>query len=298
MHLQVQLTTACTHSGRELQMAKGSLEISIYGPPAAVSPPSAPNDSSGGRHKSPRTVNLFAATASLALHVLVLTFVILGGEMSRAKQADVPGAATEAVAMQWVNLEETSRAGLSDGSKDNITSGAFSDPPLQSIKLSELPTEIRANYPRPGNEKTGGEAPAPVNLTGEMAERSTVNGLYIRQIKAQIDRAWLRPRIPLDVPLFSCRARIAQDSTGTVREVTLELCTADARWQQSLVRAIQSASPLPAPPDPSIFTSVLRISFESESYAPTAYPEQSEPSPTGSSDQPPALPTIQRNPGA
>jgi TonB C terminal len=202
--------------------------------------------------------------------------------------------------MEWVNLEEASPAGPSDEDNgNNIRARALADSPLRSVTLSELPAEIRANYPkhRPGNERTGGDAPRPANLSDEMVERSTVTGVYISQIKAEIDRAWLRPRTPLDVPLFSCRARIAQDSTGTVREVTLELCTADARWQQSLLRAIQSASPLPAPPDPRVFTSVLRITFESESYSPTARPGQYEPSLTDSADQPPALPAIQRDRG-
>ena len=38
--------------------------------------------------------------------------------------------------------------------------------------------------------------------------------------------------------------------------------------RHSLVRAIQSASPLPAPPDPAVFTQSLNLELEAEPYAP------------------------------
>ena len=225
--------------------------------------------------------------------------------MFRGRQADVTssgdltGQAAGGFAMQWVNLEETS--GPPDRNNDYTTAThAFSDPPLQSVTLSALPAEVRSSTPQqwPGIENNGGDRPQPANSSDERVERSQVFGLYISQIEAQIDRAWLRPRAPLDAPLFSCRARIAQDSSGNVREVTLELCTADSRWQQSLIRAIESASPLPPPSDPSVFVSVLRISFEAASYSPTAPPEKYEPSLTGFADRPPVSSAIQRNPGS
>jgi hypothetical protein len=286
-------------------MAKGSIEVSTYIPPVAVSPPPAPSHSKGSLLESQRTVGALAAMVSLALHFLMLTPLIWGGGVFRARQADVrtsadlTGQAAGGFAMQWVNLEETS--GPSGRNNDYSTAThAFSDPPLQSVTLSALPAEVRSRHSQqwPGNENNGGDTPRSADSSDERVERSQVFGLYISQIEAQIDRAWLRPRTPLDVPLFSCRARIGQDSSGNVREVTLELCTADARWQQSLIRAIESASPLPPPSDPSVFVSVLRISFEAVSYSPTAPPEKYEPSLTGSADRPPVPPTIQRNPGS
>src|SRR6266480_1178696 len=123
-------------------MAKGSLEISTYSPPAAVSPPPARTDSRVGHRESPTTVNLLAATASLALHVLMLTSVIWAGGVSRARQVDVKsseGLSGETIggsAMQWVSLEETPRAGPSDRDNgNNIRARAFSDSPLRSVTL-------------------------------------------------------------------------------------------------------------------------------------------------------------------
>jgi len=61
--------------------------------------------------------------------------------------------------------------------------------------------------------------------------------------------------------------QIEQDRSGVVKEITLKQCNGDARWQLSLVRAIESASPLPAPPDPSVFAKVLTVEMGSEPFA-------------------------------
>jgi hypothetical protein len=81
-----------------------------------------------------------------------------------------------------------------------------------------------------------------------------------------VERAWMRPRSVTAAGSFSCRVQITQDKHGNVQEVTLEKCTDDPRWQVSLVRAITAASPLPAPPDPAVFSSLLTIEFDSDPY--------------------------------
>jgi hypothetical protein len=111
---------------------------------------------------------------------------------------------------------------------------------------------------------------------GNDAQRSLLLGMYMGQIKARIDRAWARPRVAVGGKAsesFSCQVEIAQDSNGYVTEVTLVHCNGNAHWQQSLVSGIQSASPLPAPPDPSLFASQLRLSFDATAFV-TGGPEQ------------------------
>jgi len=120
-------------------------------------------------------------------------------------------------------------------------------------------------------------------------------GRYVGQINARIDRAWLRPRSPISADRsaakgfpgsangatwddrFVCRVRIAQDSAGKVTEVTLEHCNGSPRWQLSLVHAIESASPLPVPPDPSVFAHVIHMRFEASAVESAASVEQYEP---------------------
>jgi hypothetical protein len=91
-----------------------------------------------------------------------------------------------------------------------------------------------------------------------------VDGLYLGQISARIDRAWRRPAEPLGGNPFICQARIDQDAAGNVVEVMIEGCNGTPGWQLSLVRAIQSASPLPAPPDPALFVRTLHMSFQAQ----------------------------------
>jgi hypothetical protein len=110
-----------------------------------------------------------------------------------------------------------------------------------------------------------------------MSPQSPLAGRYLGQIDARIERAWRRPRTPVGDGLFTCRVRIEQDATGGVKEITLEHCNGDASWQVSLVHAIQAASPLPAPPAPSVFRRVLRMDFRAEPYSAQALQEDYEP---------------------
>lgn len=111
------------------------------------------------------------------------------------------------------------------------------------------------------------------------AQQALLFGRYVNQIVARIDRAWVRPdTAPAGVSLwsgapasaqasadarFNCRAQILQSTTGAVLQVTLLDCDADPKWQQSLVDAIDAASPMPAPPAESVFARSIVINFTS-----------------------------------
>jgi hypothetical protein len=129
---------------------------------------------------------------------------------------------------------------------------------------------------------------------GDEATRALMLGRYVGQITARIERAWLRPRSALDAGMFTCRARILQDETGRVLDIGLRDCNGDAKWQESLVRAIQSASPLPAPPEPNVFRRILILELGSELFVPGGSEDGFEPPPgvsasTGVPVQPPIL---------
>jgi hypothetical protein len=100
----------------------------------------------------------------------------------------------------------------------------------------------------------------------DIIARTQLTGLYEGQIRARIERAWLRPRDVLESERFRCRVLIRQQANGIVREVELQQCNGSWRWQQSLVNAIFSSSPLPAPPNPKVFTDVFSMQFESVAY--------------------------------
>jgi hypothetical protein len=107
---------------------------------------------------------------------------------------------------------------------------------------------------------------APPEAAGDQRQHALLYGRYLGQIQARIDRAWVRPRTEISAPRFSCRTRIEQDPQGGVVDIRLEHCNGSPRWQQSLVSAIRTASPLPAPPDPSVYADVLSLVFESNGF--------------------------------
>jgi TonB-like protein len=112
---------------------------------------------------------------------------------------------------------------------------------------------------------------------GDQKQRALLYGRYLGQVQARIERAWMRPRSDIGAPTFSCGARIEQDRQGAVISVKLDHCNGTQRWQQSLQSAIQTASPLPAPPDPSVYADRLGLTFKSEGFQPGGLAEGFEP---------------------
>ena len=142
--------------------------------------------------------------------------------------------------------------------------------PVAAPDLGPPPTLVQSD----GSE----DEQHPTNTAGESdAGRALMFGRYVGQITARIQRAWVRPRTPIASDLFACRVRIVQDRSGNVMEIELARCNGDIRWQTSLVTAIQSASPLPAPPDPGVFSRTLTIEFMTEPFAPGKSAEGFEP---------------------
>jgi hypothetical protein len=117
-----------------------------------------------------------------------------------------------------------------------------------------------------------GESETPTEPRAEQSARSQLYGRYLGQIDARIERAWLRPRTPIGSPSFSCTVQVEQDGAGWIKDIMLVRCNGDVRWQQSLVRAIQASSPLPAPPNPRVFKSHLLLIFRAEAYSDTSDP--------------------------
>jgi hypothetical protein len=128
---------------------------------------------------------------------------------------------------------------------------------LEPASLGKVQIEVSNDSEEPSDDsRTPGEQPGD----------SQLYGMYVGQIDARIERAWQRPRTPIGAREFNCRVKIDQDADGSVERVTLQACNGDERWQESLIQAIESASPLPAPPDPKVFARSLDLSFHGEPY--------------------------------
>ncbi len=80
------------------------------------------------------------------------------------------------------------------------------------------------------------------------------------QIRARIERAWIRP--PSARAGVSCDVAVTQVPGGEVVSVRVEQCTGgDEALRSSVESAVYRASPLPPPPDPSLFERHLQLTF-------------------------------------
>lgn len=141
------------------------------------------------------------------------------------------------------------------------------------IRLAAPQTQFASEIPDLQRHDATSTTPA------DGAAQALLFGRYVSQIAARIDRAWVRPTtaptgsglwgsngapIPSARPArFACRVQIIQSPAGEVLEVTLVACDSSPAWQISLVRAINAASPLPAPPSEAVFARSLVLSFSS-----------------------------------
>lgn len=177
-------------------------------------------------------------------------------------------------------------------------------PPL---KLEELgsrglaPLDLQVVVLSPDSSAAGEAAPTELRVADspaiarDSAQHALLFGRYLGQVQARIERAWIRPRSYVAAPRFFCRARIEQDRRGDVMEVRLDHCNGTERWQQSLLNGIRTASPLPAPPDVSVYADVLWLSFSSEPFREGSSTQGFEPETrTASAGNPSALNSFQR----
>lgn len=226
-----------------------------------------------GRHPG---VVLVCALASLALHALLLSPILFGTGKHKNTEPEAPG--TEASAdrpgadgsMIVELIEESDRT--SSASARMPASSLISPATLRRMAAVDVaPPEPIPDIDVERDSQTLAQT------QGDDTVRARLYGIYVGQISARIERAWLKPRSSPGADRFVCRVQVLQGPSGEVREVTVKDCNADERWQSSLVHAIQSASPLPAPPDPRVFNRRITMQFVSEGFAPSGDSEGFEP---------------------
>lgn len=253
-------------------MRRGTLDIIEFDPrrmtPAAASPPPAPFETdtqldllSHLRHRHRAAISVAAGLSVLVLHALVLLPAFWG----RSSRPDPRRFGTPSIIHAVL---------IDDRSTNAITPPALSSPSLLpvSVNVPELPNRKDTN-----------------------SGLAALYGRYLGQIHARISRAWLRPRTTIGASHFHCRVEIWQQRDGTVQTVTLQDCNGSIRWQQSLVKAIEHASPLPAPPDPAVFAYRVVLRFQAVAFEPgqpaDGY-EPARPTPTAANEASAALAQI------
>lgn len=85
---------------------------------------------------------------------------------------------------------------------------------------------------------------------------------YAFLVRNHIYRFWSPP--PSAKTGIECDVSVRQAPGGVVTGFTINSCTGDAAVRRSVEAAIQAASPLPLPPDPSVFDRNLRLILKTE----------------------------------
>lgn len=151
----------------------------------------------------------------------------------------------------------------------------------RGVESPELPVLVLSPDASPARQSDAKSEGTPdTSLSDTAADRTQhaiFYGRYLGQVQARIERAWMRPRTEIGASQFSCRARVTQDRRGDVVDIRLDHCNGTARWQLSLESAIRTASPLPAPPDPSVYADRLWLTFQSGGFRPDGSPDGFEP---------------------
>lgn len=223
-----------------------------------------------------------AIFASLLLHWLILQPLMLGSHAAKRppREESGPGAnVSSADDTNYMTLIMVSMPSASElSATENVASSAVAE--------SDLFIQIASQDPAPLLEPEQFESESEVSeaaarTAGDPALQSLLFGRYAAQIDSRVQRAWRKPRSPVNEQrssdTFECHARISQDAVGNVTEIELMQCEGTTEWQMSLVRAIQRASPLPAPPSPTVFTNALTLTFEGRAYGPGSREDEYEP---------------------
>lgn len=237
-----------------------------------------PRSSRGGRRI---TVGAAALLASVAIHVFLIQVVIWssGGSINSPRireglGANPVGVADEAITTAFF-VEDSSATPTSDD--DALLDLASAGRVLQSLGVTILSPDPSIDSALKDGDTEDQTLATDEQSAGERQARAALFGRYVGQIQARVERAWIRPRAPIGADSFDCRVQVLQNLRGEVQEVTLQRCNGSAQWQQSLVRAIERASPLPAPPDAAVFSNSLLMSFAALAYGPGSEPELYEP---------------------
>ncbi|HET7922426.1 MAG TPA: cell envelope integrity protein TolA [Gammaproteobacteria bacterium] len=91
------------------------------------------------------------------------------------------------------------------------------------------------------------------------ARLASLRQQYVALIAIKIQNNWIKP--PTAPDDLKCTLEVQQVPGGAVVNAKVMQCNGDDAVRQSIVTAVLKASPLPPPPDPSLFDRNLRISF-------------------------------------
>jgi hypothetical protein len=207
--------------------------------------------------------------ATVLFHLLVCAPLILGysAQKNRPRPDETPGS------VAW-NSEGSERESmvlldLSALANSELDAGDVPDLQTEGIELEKLALALANSKTSPPPEiriEDAADAESSSEPVGDPAGAAALFGRYMGQIASRIERAWMRPRSPVEGGRFDCRARISQDKRGRVLAIEFQDCGTDEAWRESLTSAILRSSPLSAPPEEWLFAETITLNFAADQY--------------------------------
>jgi colicin import membrane protein len=192
-------------------------------------------------------------------------------EQAQKEQAQKEEAEREAAAAQAAEQQhqEQTQAELkrqqrqAAQAKADAERKAEAEKKAEALRLAEA--KQKETEQREAEDKSNAERQA--DLQRSLAEEEHAAALrssgalasWESQIAARIKRAWLQP--PTARPGIECVLNVTQAPGGNVVNVSIGACNGDQAVRESIEAAVYRASPLPPPPDPSLFQRDLQITF-------------------------------------
>jgi formylglycine-generating enzyme required for sulfatase activity len=112
--------------------------------------------------------------------------------------------------------------------------------------------------------------PGPVTVSADQQRAA-----WISAITARIHRAWVEP--PSAAAGIQCFVYATLEPGGQVSNVRIGACNADQAVQDSIVKAVEVAAPLPPPPDTALFVPNLVIHFNVPPRSSSSAPASQQP---------------------
>ena len=233
------------------------------------------------RRPSPRSVispTMIGLVGTVLVHALIVPSAYMGSRAAKSRPPKVQeaGALTNSTGDEESALVLIGLPTVAKSSQETAQSVAPSLPELAKMKVKS-PIDLEPASLLNLEVLTLGEAESSsaTAANGDGAEQARLFGIYTGQIQARIDRIWRRPRTAIgdagsasnSDDSFQCEAQIVQDAHGNVQEILLPRCNGSLAWRLSLVSAIQEASPLPAPPNASVFSRSIALNFVGIAYS-------------------------------
>jgi len=131
---------------------------------------------------------------------------------------------------------------------------------LERIKSERLAQE-KALADAEAKQKAEAIAREQAALDAERQKQlSSLRGQYIADITNKVERNWIKPASARQG--LSCVVNVKQIPGGEVIDVRVTRCIGDEVFRRSVETAVRRSSPLPVPPDPSVFDREIEFNFK------------------------------------